>query len=1590
MAPNEGGTALVAKRSRPLLHYKDLGLVLQNRKVRLTCVHMSENFFACGANNGSVYLYAVSSLSRNEGDRIPAKYHLVKTISPPSNDRVPVTCLSICPLQKRLLVGTVRGIVYAIHLSDYHKIGEKVEFSHDFHAGFPITCFLWDKRGTRLFSACNAGRVCQTVLRAGVSAFFGSTDTELLLKEESGIVQLDLAKSEQSYILMVSSQSRVLLLNLTSGDGSAVQIGTKARQGSYGACFFTSLNAESIDPAKRRETKVFSSRPGRRVWVADPQSGLVSSTLKFSLGTNPTQFLQSPDCAMEEGIRPRNLSINKLGLFRSVLEPPYAPQDVKEANPLLVSWNVGSSVLFFLDPSAVEIIEWHLDLGIIHDLQVVDDTTLVILHGDAPKVSMIESCSAGQFLQIYSAGDVNKACELAIQFNINDATVLEALQIQWLAHLDENASVENEQLSSSLEALVRTTMALKAEYTAATQSYLSNLTDSQPLQIVLKQRPRQGSQVYSQSDTFADQIDIKDTDVTLRSSNLHKSVEYYDVLASSDHTYSKFICAPDGSFVEAKLVEIPELPRSVSVLADDSRNTYMEEVLDEVKKSEITRNEEGGMNLSLLPVLKGGTSVAAKAFSAFIPRGSMFTHLMDGSMIPNSLGHPSASGIFGEYPELDDADLVIDMDPRLLKRSFTPGQRLTTDTNECSVLRIAMSTIGEADESNLDTEVLMEAISMDIWDSKLKYTSNLPIKEQLNLLECGQDSNRNGAVHAPTNTSANNQELKDGSERMSTLRDSSPSQINNLTLQIPDSKDSSSETNTSMHKLKSRLIHRASMSPDARRAAQRAIHNLFGAAPGCEIKLKCMVGGRIAVSSELESSIRRDVSELVSELHAATTTAEKTKELTRRLWPASGITRVCACLSSMYLLQGDMNKVQATISAWLNCFDPTQHDYPKKGDDERIDDRNISYKNSPGFARGEALIDGDGLPLTRGDWNLVRTLVSIFFAIWAAGTKLLVHPLNWQDHGDGKCSRMYESEMGVKMTLKPRYIWTSDDSDFGIEVATADEAKTFVGKYGAYINPDLAAEVCNLRQFTGALRIVLDKVVSSADMEEVCDSIVSCISEKDSGKALLMLKECDSLCLLLHLLDIFLKRCPKDTIELCVNKYPVLYPWNIEQALFGVEFNYEAVENGVPEILKPATVVQTSKYFRYLLRLLETKGDEAGKDAQVVSRCLDLCFAGSGVVGEVFDNDERPSCTTWVATLVRQPDKFVYDHSKCWNMFVDHKALLALIELTMLSLQSHNDAALLQRGFDELSMLVTLIVNSEELVNFIAVFKRVAVLPHVSEECFSKILNQIQASLSVSNNERLCSAVIHALLNSVDLEYGVRVLARYPMLVDATPMQTYHMIVEAQVLTKRQKHEMLRILEIVDSNVWASYKENVSARSSVSFAPQLAAILQLEMGEILPAMSREQYELWSATCEHYDKETTAHRTKKAERTGVDVGLFEKLMSFHIPNSLSGASLACRSFEYRNSDWGGEVQLHDSTCRTCELPVVIISDDTNLDVVLLPCGHAYHKFCLEDNSCPACLETNLSTVMCTSNLEWTCLRRNRRHFSALAAVHYECH
>ena len=249
---------------RPLILQHPIQLGNLGKQIVYTCLDVSKSFLICGyvrcthsccqhltfnpssTNTGSVYLYArtlkpSNSNAVNELDiRVQCGYFtMIKMVAPPMNIRQSVASVRICPRERFLAVGTTQGVLYALSLVDPKKGTEKTEFSHDFHGGSTVSCLLWAPTGKRLFSACTSGVVAVTRLRMGVSAFFGSADTEMLLREETGIVQLDYTNDGHGQeLLLVSSQTRVLILSLNADVASVVQIGSKLRQGTFGGCFF--------------------------------------------------------------------------------------------------------------------------------------------------------------------------------------------------------------------------------------------------------------------------------------------------------------------------------------------------------------------------------------------------------------------------------------------------------------------------------------------------------------------------------------------------------------------------------------------------------------------------------------------------------------------------------------------------------------------------------------------------------------------------------------------------------------------------------------------------------------------------------------------------------------------------------------------------------------------------------------------------------------------------------------------------------------------------------------------------------------------------------------------------------------------------------------------------------------------------------------------------------------------------------------------------------------------------------------------------------------------------------------------------------
>lgn len=114
--------------------------ILFRLRVSERLIELPVGLMIARANTGSVYLFSRSNVhiqattSAETPIRNQAGYFkLVKMIAPPTNHRIPVSCLSICPRERFLAIGTARGALYAYSLTDVARCGEKTEFTHDFH-----------------------------------------------------------------------------------------------------------------------------------------------------------------------------------------------------------------------------------------------------------------------------------------------------------------------------------------------------------------------------------------------------------------------------------------------------------------------------------------------------------------------------------------------------------------------------------------------------------------------------------------------------------------------------------------------------------------------------------------------------------------------------------------------------------------------------------------------------------------------------------------------------------------------------------------------------------------------------------------------------------------------------------------------------------------------------------------------------------------------------------------------------------------------------------------------------------------------------------------------------------------------------------------------------------------------------------------------------------------------------------------------------------------------------------------------------------------------------------------------------------------
>ncbi|KAN0027223.1 hypothetical protein ACTFIU_009913 [Dictyostelium citrinum] len=298
-----------------------------------------------------------------------------------------------------------------------------------------ITTLIWSHCGGYLFSGDDLGNLyCCSVTKARKSFFFSA---DLVYKCDSKLVQLDIIPSiptitntqlqqdiqlttgqsnsnsnnnssnsslntQQNIVhtlpiansippvnsitisILASTLTKSIVVNfqiLTATNVgkvlSIIQIGKKQRENTkQGACFHPFY-----------KSSVYTSRPGKRLWLADPIDGRVLSTMNFtpSSTTNedgttnpiPNIILKPKPLVSSNSIDFNNYLTGKFPMIFSKLLP---------FGNYLISYDELS--LLLIDVNEVEVLEWKLDTNQIHDLVVYHDS-IYALHGQNRSVSRI-------------------------------------------------------------------------------------------------------------------------------------------------------------------------------------------------------------------------------------------------------------------------------------------------------------------------------------------------------------------------------------------------------------------------------------------------------------------------------------------------------------------------------------------------------------------------------------------------------------------------------------------------------------------------------------------------------------------------------------------------------------------------------------------------------------------------------------------------------------------------------------------------------------------------------------------------------------------------------------------------------------------------------------------------------------------------------------------------------------------------------------------------------------------------------------------------------------------------------------------------
>ncbi|KAG1673062.1 Hermansky-Pudlak syndrome 5 protein [Nymphon striatum] len=301
-------------------------------RVKFTCFDVSRKYLVFGANSGGIYLYTRSSAT------------FLQLIPNPDG---PLNSLKISPDESRIGYSTKKGSIVILEFkttSTGFKANRRF-VSHE-HLGWEVTSMIWSENSLKLFIGDDAGKVsaCEIAVQKAKKIF---DTTAIIIKTDSAIVQLDFHMSN----LLVSNMAKSFLCDTVREQFNV--IGTKLRDGEYGACFF---------PENEDRFTVFSARPGSRLWEVDKKAKVIHThQFKHVLASTPFNlitFRKDKWIPSTEVFKPQSLTFKRLFIISS-------------SSQLVLAWsNIG---IYLFDVKKALVLLWSSDISDAQDIKVLNN-----------------------------------------------------------------------------------------------------------------------------------------------------------------------------------------------------------------------------------------------------------------------------------------------------------------------------------------------------------------------------------------------------------------------------------------------------------------------------------------------------------------------------------------------------------------------------------------------------------------------------------------------------------------------------------------------------------------------------------------------------------------------------------------------------------------------------------------------------------------------------------------------------------------------------------------------------------------------------------------------------------------------------------------------------------------------------------------------------------------------------------------------------------------------------------------------------------------------------------------------------------------